>query len=249
MFEVQSLPTQDEGDHDMATNSPVGNVVNDQPAVTMTADVTSLVAGNGNTALDAHVQAINELLAKLKLVTREAEEYQLAIGQHVMAIKAAEPNGWEAIVKARCGLSRSRAYELMAIADGTKSTEQTRRETNARQIKYRQNRPVRYVTDKKEPAAIDTQIAELQAAHARQIDRYKLALARLSDAEALSHDRAVLRGVLDQIERLLTEVRGLTGHFMHNRGGIVAKINRAHALASSALHPGKNAGLPVKRAA
>jgi hypothetical protein len=46
MFKVQSLPTQDEGDHDMATNPPV---VNDRPAVpdTMTADVMSLVAGNG----------------------------------------------------------------------------------------------------------------------------------------------------------------------------------------------------------
>jgi len=218
----------------MATNPPVVNVVDDRPAVTMTADVTSLVAGNGNTTiLDAHIQAINELVSKLKPVTREAEEFQLAIGQHILS---------------------SRAYELMAVADGTKSTEQTRRETNARKLKHRQNCAVRSGTDKKELAAIDTQIAEIRAAHVRQIDRYKRELAQLSDAEALRFERNGLRVALGKIEQLLTEARGLTGHFVHNRSDIVARINRARNLANSALHLGKSAAcnpanLSVKHAA
>ena len=75
--------------------------------------------------VDAHVAAINSLVAKLKQTTGEVEE---EIGAHILAIRAAQPNDWEAIVKARCGISRSRAYELAAIADGIKTTEQTRRE-------------------------------------------------------------------------------------------------------------------------
>src|SRR5262245_16735883 len=66
--------------------------------------------------VDAHVTAINTLVTRLKEFTDDVEQ---AIGAHILAIKVAEPNEWEGIVKARCGLSRSRAYELMAIADGT----------------------------------------------------------------------------------------------------------------------------------
>src|SRR6516165_9256810 len=92
-----------------------------------------------------------------------------SVGRHILAIKVAQPNDWEALVKARCGISRSRAYELMAIAEGVKTTEQTRRETNARQIKRRQKQAVRNVTDKKELATTDTQIIELKTAHRREL--------------------------------------------------------------------------------
>ena len=192
--------------------------------------------------VDAHIEAINLLLPKLKQITAEFEE---AIGGHIWATKLAEPSRWEVIVKARCGLSRSRAYELMAIADGTKSTEQTRRETNARQAKHRQNRAVRYVTDKKESAAAtaaaNAQITELQAAYARQIERFKLELAQLGDAEALRSERDGFRTALDKISRLLGEARGLAGHFAQNRVDIIAKVNRALTVANSALQPAKAA--------
>lgn len=58
-----------------------------------------------------------------------------------------------------------------------------------------------------------------------------------------------LCAALDRIDGLLVEVRGLTGHFAQNRIEIVSKINRAHALATSALGSRKAAGLPVKGAA
>jgi hypothetical protein len=222
---------------------------------TETADVHSLVNGittttttaAGGTSVDARVAAINILVPKLKQITDGLEE---EIGRHILAIKAAAPNNWEAIVKAKCGLSRSRSYELMSIADGTKSTEQTRRESSARQIKRRQKQVVRDVTDKKELAAAQAQIAQLQAAHARQVDRFKAEIARLQlgDAEMLRSERNRFRGALDSIGKLLGEARALTVHFAHNRVDIIAKINRAQTVANSALQPA-NAGLPVKRAA
>jgi hypothetical protein len=219
------------------------------------------------TSVDAHVAAINTLVPRLKQITGELEE---EIGRHILAIKAAEPNDWETLVKARCGISRSRAYELMAIADGVKTLEQTRRETNARQIKRRQT--VRDVTDKKELAATDTQVVELKAAHRREladartqldereaaherrVDRFKAEIAQLSDAEALRFERDQLQAALNKIDKLLAEARGLTAHFVHNRSDIIAKINQAQILANSALRPGKgatgnSASIPIKRAA
>jgi hypothetical protein len=67
---------------------------------------------------------INRLTDQLEHAKRKAEECQIAIGQHLKAIKAARPDDWEDIVKAECNLGRTRAYELMAISGGTK-TERT----------------------------------------------------------------------------------------------------------------------------
>ena len=244
---------------------PNAQIKTASPAVKIAPALATSTNGNGITAatatadLDAHIQSINILVPALKQVEREfvrgREQLLVAIGEHILAIKAAAPNDWEMIVKAKCGLSRSRSYELMAIADGTKSTEQTRRETNARKIKHRENNQVvRSGTDKQEQAAATTQMAELQAAHARQIDRFKAEIAQLSDAEALRFERDQLRAALSKIDKLLAEARGLTEHFVHNRSDIIAKINRAQILANSALQPGKgatgnSANLPVKRAA
>jgi hypothetical protein len=223
---------------------------------TATVDTTADVAADvsAGTTITAHIEAINLLLPKLKQITGELEE---EIGGHIIAIKAAEPIRWEAIVKARCGLSRSRAYELIAIADGTKSTEQTRRETNARKIKHRQNQTVRSGTDGKKSAAAaaaNAQIIELQAAHARQIERFRAEIAQLGDAEALRAECNEFRTALDKISRLLGEVRGLTGHFAQNRVDIIAKVNRALTVVNSALQPAKAktcnpADSSVKRAA
>src|SRR6516225_472534 len=57
---------------------------------------------------------INGLTDQLKHAKRKAEEYQIAIGRHLKAIKAARPDDWGDIVKAECNLGRTRAYELMA---------------------------------------------------------------------------------------------------------------------------------------
>jgi hypothetical protein len=225
----------------------------------------SAKSGNGNASadiafvtvaseLEIHVQAINELTVKLKDLTDETDDVQRALGEHICAIRAADPSAWETVVKDRCGLSRSRAYELMAIADGIKTTEQTRRERNLRQFRHRQKHVVRYVTDKQALAAAQAQILELKAAHAREISRYKAAIAQLGDGGTLKFERDGAHAALGKVAKILSEARGLSGHFVHNKTEIIAKISRANMIATSALQPAKAvtckpADLVVKRAA
>jgi len=158
----------------------------------------------------------------------------------------------------------------MAIADGVKTTEQTRRETNARQVRFRQNQAaVRYITDEKELAATDTQVIELKAvyrrelasaraqldereeAHERRIARFENEIARLGDARDLSSERDQLRKALGEIAELLAEMRGLMTHSVLNQTTITTKITRAEKIATSALKPAKVAivNLPVKQVA
>jgi hypothetical protein len=191
----------------------------------------------------AHVDAINLLLPKLKQITDDLEG---EIGRHILAIKVAEPNAWEMIVKAQCGLSRSRAFELMRIAQGITSAEQTRRETNARQIKYRQKKAVRDVTDKNELAAVRTQLDEAEEQHERLVMRLEAEIARLQDGRHLRFERDQLRDALAKIVELLGEVRGLVAHPAQHHSNIRMKLNAMEAVAKSALRP---ADTPVKHAA
>src|SRR5262249_50929948 len=89
-------------------------------------------AGVGPAQVQHHVQAINALVTKLERAEEKIEQYQRSIGQHIKAVKAARPDDWEDIVKVECDLGRSRAYELMAIADGTKTVAEVRAATNKR---------------------------------------------------------------------------------------------------------------------
>jgi len=213
----------------------------------------------GAASVDTHVAAINILIPKLRQITGELEQ---EIGTHILAIKAAEPNNWEAIVRAKCGISRSRAYELMGIADGTKTTEQTRHETNARQIRRRQKQAVvRDVTDaqivelkaahRRELTDARAKLAELEKARERQIVRYENKFAELSDARKFDSERTQLRKALDEIAELLAEMRGLMTHAERNRTAIATKIACAETIATAALKPAKVAivNLPVQQVA
>src|SRR6516165_429427 len=164
--------------------------------------VAAIVPTAGAISVDAHIAAINALVIALEQLTDETEA---EIGQHISAIKVAEPNDWEAIVKAKCGISRSRAYELMAIADGTKTIEQSRSETNARQIRHRQKQAaVRDITDseitelkaahRRELAGARAQIAEAEKARERQAVRFEHKLIGLSDARDLCAEAGEGRG-------------------------------------------------------
>src|SRR5262249_35772043 len=106
---------------------------------------------------------INALVDKLATAERKVEQYQIAIGQHIAAIKKTRPNDWQQVIEVECKLKRSRAYELLAIASGTKTVEQTRAQTNIRKIKHRES--VRSGTDGSTlVAAIDEGAADSDAA-------------------------------------------------------------------------------------
>jgi hypothetical protein len=214
--------------------------------------------GNGVAAAAAdiadHVAEINNLLFQLKALKTATVEAEESIGGHILAIKAAEPNDWESIVKSRCGLSRSRAYELMAIADGTKTTEQVRAADAAkhRRLRAARREAVRDVPDsERERAAARAQRDELEERHTRQIARYEAEIARLSDAKSLSSKQDVLLAALEKIEKLLSEARGLSAHYVQNRLEIIWRIHKAQARATSAMKAatGKSTDSAMKVAA
>jgi hypothetical protein len=239
-------------------NLPTVNLTNGTGVDELTALGAVTVPSAGTASVDAHIESINILLPKLKQITADLEA---EIGGHILAIKAAVPNEWETVVKVRCGISRSRAFELMRIADGTKTAEQTRRETNARKIKYRANQAVRSGTDteitelkaahRRELADARTRIAEAEKARERQAVRFEHKLIELSDARGLDSERDQLRKALGGVVELLAEMRGLLTHAERNRAAIARKITRAETIATSALKPAKAAvvNLSAKQAA
>jgi hypothetical protein len=99
-----------------------------------------------STTVNNHVEAINALSAKIAKAESKIDQYQRSIGQHIAAIKKARPDDWVTVVKTECNLSRTRAYELMAIADNTKTSEQICASADQRKLKHRGN-SVRSGTD------------------------------------------------------------------------------------------------------
>jgi hypothetical protein len=73
-------------------------------------------------------KTIKALVAKGDQATKKAEEFYIAAGKHLAELKDRAPDQWESLAKEVMGIGRSRAYELMAIADGRKSLSDLREE-------------------------------------------------------------------------------------------------------------------------
>jgi hypothetical protein len=93
-------------------------------------------------------RAVKAHIAKGDKARDKAEQHYIAAGQHLSSLKA-EHTGtwaeWEALVKERAGIGKSRASELMQIADGRKTVESVRAEKaeSVRQLRKRESSPLR----------------------------------------------------------------------------------------------------------
>jgi hypothetical protein len=80
----------------------------------------------------------------------KAEQFYIAAGQHLKTLKA-EHNGnwaeWETLLREKVGIGKSRASELMLIADGTKTVEGVKADTAERQQRHRKLSPLRHGED------------------------------------------------------------------------------------------------------
>ena len=90
------------------------------------------------------IKKIKVCIEKGDKANDKAEQYYTAAGIHLKTLKKKAPNqaAWEQLIKSRCGLSTSRAYELIQIADGRKTVAELRLGTAARMRKHR-SRPSR----------------------------------------------------------------------------------------------------------
>jgi hypothetical protein len=114
-------------------------------------------------------------IAKGDKAKDKAEQHYIAAGQHLKTLKATHGGSWaewEKLLETELGIGKSRASELMAIADGTKTVEQIRADTNIRKVKHRQLSPFRNGED--EPETNETKIKALLrgAEHARRCARF-----------------------------------------------------------------------------
>ena len=92
------------------------------------------VTGDG-VLISAKVMALTRrikvLIEKGDRAAEKAEQFYTSAGIHIKEIKG-QSEDWESIVRDKCGVGRSRAYELMAIADGKTTLEKVRADTNER---------------------------------------------------------------------------------------------------------------------
>ena len=84
------------------------------------------------------VQAIKVHIAKGDKASDKADQHYRSAGQHLKTLRATHGGSWaewEELLKTKVGIGKSRASELMAIADGTKTLEEVRAVTARRTAK------------------------------------------------------------------------------------------------------------------
>jgi hypothetical protein len=101
---------------------------NDAPTQTQLAEAKPTISAQVLTL----VRRVKALIEKGDRAAEKAEQFYKSAGIHIKEIKE-QSEDWETIVREKCGIGRSRAYELMAIADGRTTLEKVRASTNERQ--------------------------------------------------------------------------------------------------------------------
>jgi hypothetical protein len=92
--------------------------------------------GQVSTSIDELVDRIRGHIECGVKAAEKADEHFKAAALLIKQLKEAEPTNWQALVRDRCGLGRSRAYELLRIADGRDTVGETREKTNARSRRH-----------------------------------------------------------------------------------------------------------------
>jgi hypothetical protein len=117
------------------------------------------------------VKTIKAPIAKGDKAAEKANDHYIAAGQHLKTLKAEHDGNWadwEELLKTKIGIGKSRASELMQIADGTKTVEQVRADGAERKAKERA-KSLRDVTEKSDgaPVAITTNDDSAEAMKAK----------------------------------------------------------------------------------
>jgi FtsZ-binding cell division protein ZapB len=215
-------------------------------------------------------KAVKACIAKGEKAERKAKDFYITAGQYLKELKA-EHTGtwfeWEIKLKERAGIGKSRASELMQIADGTKTVEQVRADTAERTAKTRalQSSPLRSgenaddpevaaearkieaVTDEKAAAAAKSESETEQPRRRTRLERELDAGAfnRLRDEQAHNEDLAEkLRAAEIKIAGLESEVEELKEENARLRAELEAKHGAA---TEGAVMPKRGRGRPPRQ--
>jgi hypothetical protein len=98
--------------------------------------------------IKAHITKGDKAKEKSEQAKEKSEQHYIAAGQHLKVLKAEHAGTWaewEDLLKTKIGIGKSRASELMQIADGTKTIEQVneRRAKSMRDNRQRKISPPR----------------------------------------------------------------------------------------------------------
>ena len=126
------------------------------------------IAAAGTTP--ALISTIKAHIAKGDKAADKAEQHYIAAGQHLKQLKA-EHDGhdgtwaeWEELLKEKIGIGKSRASELMQIADGTKTAAEVAAATTERSQRHRALSPLRNGENADDPeTSAETMKAEFAA--------------------------------------------------------------------------------------
>ena len=113
------------------------------------------------------VRHVKALIEKGDKAAEKAEQFYKSAGIHIKEIKQ-QSEDWETIVREQCNIGRSRAYELMAIADGRTTLEKVRASTNERQKVHRAKPEQESVTSRTEPEPVAPRVTGSQEAGVEQ---------------------------------------------------------------------------------
>src|SRR5262249_50182255 len=92
------------------------------------------------------VRAIKAHIDKGDKAKEKAEQHYISAGLHLKTLKADHTGNWtnwEKLLKTKIGIGKTRASELMQIADGRKTVEEVRAVTSKRTRKSRKRSPLR----------------------------------------------------------------------------------------------------------
>jgi hypothetical protein len=115
------------------------------------------------------VRLIKEHIAKGDKAAEKSEQHYIAAGQHLKTLKANHGGTWaewEALLKDRIGIGKSRASELMQIADGRKTVEEVRADTAERVREHEERKKISPLANGGNGADPEASAEAMKAQHA-----------------------------------------------------------------------------------
>jgi len=175
------------------------------------------------------IKTIKTHIAKGDKAAEKSEQHYISAGQHLKTLKIRHDDAggkwadWETFLKEKIGIGKSRASELMQIADGRKTVEQVQADGASRVAKHEAKKisplangetaPAKPIPPqvRREMEAKDAHIDELESAHENDKDlaeRLRAAESKIigleSEIEDLRAERDQLRAQVAELETAIT---------------------------------------------